>query len=160
MLETALPFYQSLIRGSPGDRRQEAEQARAYHRLGTVRFRTGALEAALADFRQAKAILERLVASPGGSAHREALVAAQEATGRALKELGRLAEAEAECRQALTRSEEFATAAPGDPRWRAATARAGGALATVLDRTGKTADAETEYRRAYESSRSIAAAVA
>ncbi len=156
LLETALPFYQSLIRGAPGDRRQQAEQARAYHRLGTVQFRTGAIEAALADFRQARAILELLVAAPGGSAHREALVAAQGAVGMALKELGHLAEAEADCRQALARAEEFAAEAPGDPRRRAATARAAGCLATVLDRMGKTVDAEAAYRRAHESSRALA----
>ena len=113
LLETALPFYQSLIRGAPGDRRQEAEQARAYHRLGWVYYRTGAMETALADYRQAQAILERLVAAPGGSAHREALVAAQEAVGRALNELGRLAEAEAECRGALARSERIRRRGPG-----------------------------------------------
>ena len=70
LLETALPFYQSLIRGTVGDRRQEAEQARAYLRLGWVYYRTGAMETALADYRQAQAILERLVVAPGGSAHR------------------------------------------------------------------------------------------
>jgi eukaryotic-like serine/threonine-protein kinase len=157
LLETALPFYQSLIRGAAGDRRQEAEQARAYLRLGWVYYRTGAMETALADYRQAQAILERLAVAPGGSAHREALVLAQDAVGQVLSELGRLAEAEVECRGALARSERFAAEAPDDPRWRAVTARVGKGLASVLDLAGKTADAEAEFRRAYETSRSIAA---
>jgi tetratricopeptide (TPR) repeat protein len=157
LLETALPFYQSLIRGAAGDRRQEAEQARAYLRLGWVYYRTGAMETALADYRQAQAIMERLVVAPGGSAHRESLVTAQMAVGQALSELGRLAEAEVECRGALARSERFAAEAPDDPRWPAVTARVGEGLASVLDLAGKIADAEAEFRRAYETGRSIAA---
>ncbi len=160
LLETALPFYESLIRRAPGEGRQEADHARAYHRLGLVYFRTGATEAALSNYRQAQAILERLAATPDGSTHREALVVAQESSGLALKELGRLAEAEAEYRQALARSEEFAAAAPkGDPHWQAVTARARWAIASVLDREGKTAPAEAAYRRAYEASRILAAQV-
>ena len=160
LLETALPFYQSLIQRAPGDFWQQSEHARAYHRLGLVYFRTGATEAALSNYRQGQAILERLVATPNGSAHRDGLVVAQQSVGLALKELGRLAEAETEYRQALARSEEYAAAAPpGDPHWEAATARASWAFASVLDREGKTALAETAYRRAYETSCLLAAKV-
>ena len=63
-------------------------------------------------------ILERLVVTPGGSVHVEALVTARDFAGRALKYLGRLAEAEDEFRQALARSEKSAAAAPDDARWR------------------------------------------
>ena len=158
LLETAMPFYQSLIHRAPGDRRQEAEHARAYDRLGLVYFRTGATEAAHSNYRQAQAILERLVADRDGNAHRESLVVTHEHVGLALMELGRLAEAEAEYRRAVSRSEEFAALASSDDhRWGAVTARARGGLATVLDREGNTVAAEANYRRAYESSRSLAA---
>ena len=158
LLETALPFYQSLLRSAPGDRKQEAEHARAYDRLGLVYYRTGATDAALSNYRQARTILERLVAGRDGSPHRESLIITHEHIGLALMDLGRLAEAEAEYRHALGRSEEFAgEASPGDFRWRTVTDRVCIGFATVLDREGKTAEAEASYRRAYESSRSLAA---
>ena len=153
LLETALPFYQSLIRSAAGTRRQKIEHAQAYHRLGLVYFQTGSGESALTNYRKALEILEAMAPTPEEGAEREKLILTQESIGMVLKDLGRISESESIYRQALAQAEKFAKEAPGDARWGVVVARMQEGVASVLERAGKLKEAETEYRRAYEANR-------
>ena len=51
LLNTAIPFYENLIRQRPDGPEQESEHGRAYLRLGSVHFETGDRAASLASCR-------------------------------------------------------------------------------------------------------------
>jgi tetratricopeptide (TPR) repeat protein len=74
LLETALPFYEKLVRKHADDLAVRAERAAAYERLGLLTKEIGDQERALAHFQQAQTLFTQLAeAQPQESKHQESL---------------------------------------------------------------------------------------
>jgi serine/threonine protein kinase/Tfp pilus assembly protein PilF len=149
LLQTAVPFYEKLAQQKPGNAEQEANRARAYARLGSVRSLLGETAAALTEFEQTRAIFARLAADfPTAPEYREGLAGSHYGRGNQLANLGKRPEAEAEYRRALALWEQLAADFPTVPAYRQGLASSHNDLGRVLGELGKRPDAEAEYRRA------------
>jgi serine/threonine protein kinase/Flp pilus assembly protein TadD len=60
LLASAVPFYEEFVKQKQGDPDLEAEQSRAYGRLGFVRMHLGERAAAITNYQQARAIAAQL----------------------------------------------------------------------------------------------------
>jgi tetratricopeptide (TPR) repeat protein len=149
LLETAVPFYRQLAQQKPGDAEQEAARGRAYMRLAEVRSLLGDTEAALATYAQMQAIFARLATDfPTVPSYRHQLAASHNNLGGRLKELGKLPEAEVECRRALALRKQLVTDSPTVPGYRFQLATSHYNVGVMLMALGRRPEVEAEYRQA------------
>jgi eukaryotic-like serine/threonine-protein kinase len=158
LLQSAVPFYQKFVEQKSGDPALEAARGTAYFRLALLRAEMGEQEAALADYKQVRAIFTKLAADfPTVPAYRQDLAGSHNNLGILLDDLGKRGEAEAEYRAALTTQEKLAADFPTVPRYRQELARSHNNLGNLLSAFGKRGEAESEYRAALTIQEKLAA---
>src|SRR5207253_8158163 len=125
----------------------QREAANALHRVGTIQWKLGRLEQALADLRQASARLEELhaAASPSPTLRHD-LARARCSFSGLLDDRGQMAEAERLARLAVAAGQELVAEFPAEGSYRHTLATSHNRLGIVLIRTGRRPLAEAEYR--------------
>ncbi len=149
LLETALPFYQKLAEQAPGDAEQGAAMGQAYFRLASIRAGLGQHAAAVQDYEVARDIFVRLAdARPHVPVYRSRLAEIRSGLGYELAQVGKRAEAEAECRTAIEDQKRLADEQPNNLEYRQRLAACHMSLGKVLHYVGggKFVEAEAEYR--------------
>ncbi len=151
LLATVVPFYEEFVRQKQDDPELEAARARAYRGLAFVRQEMGETDAALADYEQMQAILEKLVADfPTVPHYRHELAASHNGMGVVQRDLGRHGEAEAQFHKARALQEPLVADFPSVPKYRQDLAKSHHDLGRLLARLGRRAEAEAEYHKALE----------
>ena len=126
-------------------------------RVAALRHRFGDRPAALAGYREAKALWEKLAADfPAVPLYRRELARSHDNLGLLLHERGDRAKAEAACRVALTLQEKLAADFPAEPRYRWELANSYRHLGIVLSGLSKHAGAAA-YRKALALQEKLAA---
>jgi serine/threonine protein kinase len=146
LVASAVPFYEDFVRQKPGDRELEMKRGRVYGRLGFLRRQIGEVEQAAADFKQMRAIFERLGSTD--PAVRSELAKSHVGLATVLDELGQKGQAEVECRKSFDLYHGLAAEFPGDVTYQRNLANCRWRLAMVLKGLGKRAEAEAELRAA------------
>jgi tetratricopeptide (TPR) repeat protein len=149
LLASAVPYYQEFVQQQSDDPELQAEHGRAYYRLAYVRAEMGEKEGAVADYREAEAILARLEAAfPDQPAYPQGLARSYHNLGMLLSELGRLSEAEKEYREALALREKLVEKFPVPPDYRSDLARSHSIMGNLLADLGRRDEAEKAFRAA------------
>jgi tetratricopeptide (TPR) repeat protein len=158
LLTSAIPFYEGFVKQKPGDATLEAKRGRAYARLAELRRPLGDQEQALADYRQAQAIFQKLAADfPSVPVYRHEQVQSHYGLGAVLIEQGNRKAAEPELRQALALLQPLVDEFPADPSYRSELAGIDRSLGLVLHGLGDHARASEAYLEAIELQQSLAA---
>jgi eukaryotic-like serine/threonine-protein kinase len=149
LLASAIPFYEEFVRQKPSDAVLEAKRGQAYIRLASLRRDLGEREQAIADYRRAQAIFQKLAADfPSVLEYRQRQAQSHRGLGVMLYQLGKRKEAEAEHRRALAIVQPLADEFPNDPGCRSELAASHANLGVVLCGLGNKAEAAAEYRQA------------
>lgn len=119
LLETALPFYDEIVREEGNDPALRVDQGRAYSRLAFLRRELGETEQARNDFIKALKLQERLAADfPSTLIYRAELGETRKALGNVLFDLGRLEEVRTAYAKAIELEEQIAAEHPSAPMYR------------------------------------------
>jgi tetratricopeptide (TPR) repeat protein len=149
LLETALPFYETLTRQHADDPTLEEQRGRAYHRLSNLRTSMGDPRAALADQEQARTIFARLAEQyPDQPEYRRLLAETLNSLAVARYGLGQTADAAETLREATEAYQKLVDAVPDNAVYRDRLANTANNWGVVLQNMGRRAEAEAAYRQA------------
>ena len=153
LLEIAIPYYEEFARQAGGDVSVQAEQGRAFERLGKLHHLLGVNDKALADFGAMQAIFDALTEGhPEQQENLADLARSHNGRGEVFLALGRRSEAEAEHRTSLAMLETLARNYPADTSYHRDLAASHFMLVAVLydilARQGRLSDAQKECRQA------------
>jgi serine/threonine protein kinase/Tfp pilus assembly protein PilF len=148
-LESALEMYEEFARDSGQDEQARAGVARAYFRVGSIRYRLGQRAEAEAALKHSQELFRRLAGDfPGVPDYQDLLASTHTNLGILLSSAGRARQAEAEYRAALTLHKQLADEFPGVPEYPGKLAATHTNLGALLHDTGRSREGEGHYRAA------------
>ena len=148
-LQDALHFYEEFAKEQHSDPELRLETANAFRRMGEVHHKLGESAESEKAFRQAHAILEKLVAEfPSEANYRSALAASYHQNGFMLRFSDREREAADMFRQAVMHWEKLVADGPEVPEYRRGLATSLGGAANMLSSLGSISESIDAYRRA------------
>jgi serine/threonine protein kinase/tetratricopeptide (TPR) repeat protein len=158
-LEKALVHFEEFAVAQDAGPAMRHQAAKAVQRVGEIERRLGHHSASERAYRQAIALLEKLVElRPKEPLYRNDLLTCHETLGFALSDTGRLEEAESHVRCAVAMAEELAESYPDDHRQQRTLIRVLNNLDTVLVKEGKLWDRKRTMSRARDLAASLAEA--
>jgi len=157
LLETAVPFYEDLVRQRSTDGKLLREQAVALMKLGDIRQDLGEHGKAEDAQRQGAVVLERLAADfPDVPGFRADLAVSLNALGNLLLRTGRQEEAREAFQRAVLVGEKLTAGFPATPEYQARLAGSQNNLGFLFYKAGRTNEAESAYRRAIKIQENVA----
>ena len=161
LLADALQYYQEFISQSDDESGFRAELAVTRYKIASITEQLGGRDEALAAYRQAQELFERLAEDPSESAeHQGDLALCHNNIGLLLRQEGKTAEAEAAFHRAIELLDGLLAAA-GDAdrrdKYRSNLALCYGNLALLQGEGNRASEAEASYRAAIEIQRSLTA---
>jgi serine/threonine-protein kinase len=146
-LEQALAYYQKAIRQEAPGEEGQAQQARAYHRMGNLQHRLGFHVEAEATYRAAVLEYRRLATEhPLVPEYHQGLAWSHNNLGLLLRELGKGPEGEKEFRDGLAEREQLAAEHPEVAAYSQDMAKSLNNLGILLADLGKESEAEKAFR--------------
>jgi serine/threonine protein kinase/tetratricopeptide (TPR) repeat protein len=148
-LENALNQWKTFAAEQGDDELSRQARAEGLLRVAQLRAQLGERDAALADYQEAGALLEKLTADfPAVPEYRQLRAACHTNRGNVLDELGRRAEAEADYRQSVAILDTLVADLPAVPMYRQKLALSHNNLGLLLRHLSRHGEAEAAYRRA------------
>jgi serine/threonine-protein kinase len=146
LLETAVPFYEKVVRQKVNDPALLADKGLAYWRLALVRAELGEHAQAQTEFTKAIELQERLAAEhPSATEYNAQLAISRKDLSWLLRTVGRREEAEAECIKAIDLLERLTAANPTVPEYCDTLARSRNNLGVLLHDQGRPEEAREQY---------------
>jgi serine/threonine-protein kinase len=148
-LEKALASYQEFAQDTGQDEEARAGVARAYQRVGQIRYKLGQLAEARAASERGRELMAQLAADfPERSEYRETLGGLNTNLGTFAWTMGQMQEAESAYRAAIAVYRQLADDLPATPEYRQGLARATDNLGYALRGLGRRDEAEEAHRYA------------
>jgi serine/threonine protein kinase/tetratricopeptide (TPR) repeat protein len=149
LLETGVPFYETLAQQHADNPALGAERGSAYRRLADLRNEMGDPRLAVADLEQAGPIFARLAEQyPDRPEYRKHLAETLNSLAIARFGLGQTAGAAEALREAARAYQQLVAAAPDNADYRALLANCQNNLGVTLQNMGRPTEAEAAYRQA------------